>query len=130
VQDGRPFGRFTAGLFRGDRRTRPADAGSRQAVRVNYEPGLFDGNRFGVALSNGMLAAVNTQPDSEAPKLPIPGVQTLASTINPGFALVGNSQEAFVMPAEGRPNPPACNDGPVVIGYRRLVIPLRKGEAA
>jgi hypothetical protein len=91
--------------------------------RINYEPGLFETNRFGVTLTNGMLAAVNAQPSSEVPKLPIPGVQTLASTVNPGFALVGGGQEAFVVPAQGRTNPTACNDGPVVIGYRRLVIP-------
>lgn len=91
--------------------------------RINYEPGLFETNRFGVTLTNGMLAAVNAQPSAEAPKLPVSGVQTLASTVNPAFALVGSGQEAFVTPAQGRTNPAACNDGPVVIGYRRLVIP-------
>jgi hypothetical protein len=90
--------------------------------RINYEPGLFEINRFGVTLNNGMLAGVNAQPSSD-PKLPIPGVQTLASTVNPGLALVDSGQEAFVVPAQGRTNPAACNDGPVVIGYRRLVIP-------
>jgi len=91
---------------------------------INYEPGIFETNRFGVTLNNGMLAAVNASPASEAPKLPIPGVQTLASTVNPAFALVGTGQDAYVMPAQARSgNLTACNDGPVVIGYRRLVIP-------
>lgn len=91
---------------------------------INYEPGIFETNRFGVSLSNGMLAAVNAAPTNEPPKLPIPGVQSLASTVNPAFALVGTGQDAFVMPAQARSGGlAACNDGPVVIGYRRLVIP-------
>lgn len=90
---------------------------------IQYNAGLFETNRFGVTLSNGMIAAVNATPSVERPSLPLPGVQTLAGAVNPAFMMVGGNQEAYVRPAQARPDLPACNDGPVVIGYRRLQMP-------
>lgn len=90
---------------------------------IQYNAGLFETNRFGVTLTNGMIAAVNAQPSIERPSLPIPGVQTLAGAVNPAFMMVGGNQEAYIRPAQARADLPACNDGPVVIGYRRLQMP-------
>lgn len=91
---------------------------------IQYSAGLFETNRFGVTLTNGMIAGVNASPSSERPALPIPGVQTLAGAVNPAFMMVGGGgQDAYIRPAQARPELPACNDGPVVIGYRRLQVP-------
>lgn len=90
---------------------------------IQYNAGLFETNRFGVTLSNGMIAAVNATPSVERPSLPIPGVQTLAGAVNPAFLMVGGTQDAYIRPAQAQPSLPACNDGPVVIGYRRLQMP-------
>ncbi len=90
---------------------------------IQYNAGLFETNRFGVTLTNGMIAAVNATPSVERPTLPIPGVQTLAGAVNPAFMLAGGGQEAYIRPAQVRADLPACNDGPVVIGYRRLQMP-------
>mgnify|MGYP006273559993 CR=1 FL=1 len=90
---------------------------------IQYNAGLFETNRFGVTLTNGMIAAVNAAPSVERPSLPIPGVQTLAGAVNPGFMMGGGGQDAYIRPAQARADLPACSDGPVVIGYRRLQIP-------
>lgn len=90
---------------------------------IQYNAGLFETNRFGVALTNGMIAGVNATPSVDRPGLPIPGVQTLAGAVNPAFLMVGNSQDTYVRPAQARADLAACNDGPVVIGYRRLQMP-------
>jgi hypothetical protein len=88
---------------------------------IQYDAGIFETNRFGVTLDNGMISAVNATPSSERPSLPIPGVQKMAGAVNPAFLLA--SQDPYVRPMQARGDLPACNDGPVVIGFRRLQMP-------
>lgn len=88
---------------------------------IQYDAGIFETNRFGVTLNNGMISAVNATPSTEQPSLPIPGVKTVAGAVNPAFLLA--SQDPYIRPLQARSELPACNDGPVVIGFRRLQMP-------
>lgn len=88
---------------------------------IQYDAGIFETNRFGVTLDNGMISAVNATPSSERPSLPFPGVQSMAGAVNPAFLLA--SQDPYIRPMQARGELPACNDGPVVIGFRRLQMP-------
>jgi len=102
--------------------------------RVTYKPGLFDSNTFGVTLRDGLLAAVNSNPAAPGggigssvtsslaalPPVPTPlGVPLAApdAPFGPGFSA------PMIEQIQARSNLPACNDGPVVVGYRRLQLP-------
>ncbi len=107
--------------------------------QIRYEPGLFDSNTFGVTLQTGILSAVNGNSAaingagaasaaaggggvglSARPPIPTPfGIPLSAPEIP--------TPPAFTLPVteriQLRSNLPACNDGPVVLGYRRLPLP-------
>jgi hypothetical protein len=101
---------------------------------ITYDPGLFDSNTFGVSLHNGVLGGVNSNPAapgesaaaslgsslSSLPPIPTPLGVPLSSTeapFGPGFSA------PMVEQIQVRSNLPACNDGPVIVGYRRVVLP-------
>ena len=98
--------------------------------RVSYDPGLFETNKFGLALKNGMLSSVN----GEAPVAPG------SSSSGAGSLFSAPIPTPLGIPLSAEPGPywggapgvrsaalqstlPACNDGPVVVGYRRLTLP-------
>ncbi len=96
---------------------------------ISYVPGIFETNKFGVTLNNGMLAAVNAQPTISPPSVP----NVLPTGVSP-LSAVANPVGIFVMdrPIEGDErlfsialgdDLPVCNDGPVVLGHRRLNLP-------
>jgi len=102
--------------------------------RVTYKPGLFDSNTFGVTLRDGLLAAVNSNPAAPGggvgssvtsslaalPPVPTPlGVPLSApdAPFGPGFST------PMIEQIQARSTLPACNEGPVIIGYRRLPLP-------
>lgn len=93
---------------------------------IRYHAGLFETSTFGVTLKDGMLAAVNAAPAAAAaPQLPLPA-PPLGGTLTP---LGIPATAAPAAPAWGFRQAqlpaglPACNDGPVITGYRRLSIP-------
>ena len=101
--------------------------------QIRYDPGLFDSNTFGVTLQTGVLAAVNgnisgalngAPPGSGSsggslslPAIPTPLGIPLAAPEEPNTSLPAIEQIQL------RSTLPACNDGPVVLGYRRLPLP-------
>ena len=96
---------------------------------IAYEPGPFETNKFGVTLNNGMVAAVNAQPTMAPPAVPniLPsGVSSVAGAANPiGFLVTEPRSQSSgrLYSAAMRDELPVCNDGPVVIGHRRLALP-------
>jgi hypothetical protein len=96
--------------------------------RVSYDAGIFETNQFGLTLNNGMLAAVNgnSQPppssSSSGPSLlntPIPTPLGIPLSAGPGpWGAAPNLRNVA-----SDNTLPACTDGPVVVGYRRLVLP-------
>src|SRR5581483_4287083 len=99
--------------------------------RVSYDPGLFETNKFGLALKDGMLASVNGEApvpaDSSSSKnsggilaAPIPTPLGIPLSTEPSPSWNG---PPGLRPAAAEDTIPACNDGPVVIGYRRLPLP-------
>jgi hypothetical protein len=115
--------------------------------QIRYEPGLFDANTFGVQLQTGVLASVNGNvsgslatgsgaaggPGSGGalaalPPIPTPLGIPLSSPAEPpngsfGPMTIANVPLRSVQRIQLRPSLPACNDGPVILGYRRLVLP-------
>lgn len=105
--------------------------------QIRYDPGLFDSNTFGVTLQTGVLAGVNgniggalngapTGSSSGAggglSSLPIPtplGIPLSA----PGAPLAPGIGTPAIEQIQLHSDLPACNDGPVVLGYRRLPLP-------
>lgn len=101
--------------------------------QIRYDPGLFDSNTFGVTLQTGVLAAVNGNisgalngapagSGSSGGSLSLPAIPTplgipLAAPEEPNTSLPAIEQIQL------RSTLPACNDGPVVLGYRRLPLP-------
>lgn len=104
--------------------------------QVRYDPGLFDSNTFGATLQTGILASVNGNPAgalngaagaaggagggalASLPTIPTPLGIPLAAPEEPPN-IVPPAIEQIQLHA----NLPACNDGPVVLGYRRLPLP-------
>lgn len=96
---------------------------------IRYDPGMFETNTFGVTLKDGMLAGVNaaptaTQSPSLLPAPPLGGalmpLGLPAATPGPNEPPRWGGGVQHVQLANERP---ACNDGPVLIGYRRIEIP-------
>jgi hypothetical protein len=97
--------------------------------RVSYDSGLFETNQFGLSINNGMLTAVNgnsQQPppssSSSSPSLfsaPIP--TPLGIPLNAGPGPWGAAPNLRNVASDS--TLPVCTDGPVVVGYRRLVLP-------
>lgn len=101
--------------------------------QIRYDPGLFDSNTFGVTLQTGVLAAVNGNisgalngapagSGSSGGSLSLPAIPTplgipLAAPEEPNTSLPAIEQIQLGSTL------PACNDGPVVLGYRRLPLP-------
>lgn len=95
--------------------------------RVSYDAGIFETNQFGLTINNGMLAAVNGTPPP-----PPPSSSSGASVLSHIPTPLGIPLNAEPGPWGAAPNLrnvasdstlPACNDGPVIVGYRRLVLP-------
>jgi hypothetical protein len=119
--------------------------------QIRYSPGLFDSNTFGVQLQLGTLTSVNgnvsgamngapaaggsssTSGGLSAVPIPTPfGIPLSAPAAPPPQGTFGpvtlehiqfGSHTASVRRVQLRPSLPACNDGPVILGYRRLVMP-------
>lgn len=116
--------------------------------QIRYSPGLFDSNTFGVTLQLGTLGSVNGNVSGAlngAPavggsgssggglsSVPIPtplGIPLSAPAAPPSDRLMTISALEHVQlrpnvkRAQLRSNLPACNDGPVILGYRRLSLP-------
>lgn len=106
--------------------------------QIRYAPGLFDSNTFGVTLQTGVLASVNGDPAgalkgagaalggagaggalSSLPTIPTPlGIPLSSPELPPpGFAV------PTIEHVQLNSGPPACNDGPVILGYRRMPLP-------
>lgn len=100
---------------------------------IAYEAALFETNKFGVSLNNGMLAAVNADPapinngspangstgllPGGLPPIPTPLGIPLSAPAAPGF------DGSAIRRVDAKPDLPACTDGPVIVGYRRLSLP-------
>ena len=115
--------------------------------QIRYEPGLFDSNTFGVMLQTGILSSVNGNLAGALNGAPTPGSSTggALGALPPIPTPLGIPLSAPAEPEDGftplpvvrqvqhtapavqhillRPALPACNDGPVILGYRRLAIP-------
>jgi len=95
--------------------------------RVSYDPGIFETNKFGLTLNNGMLGAINgdAQPppsSSSSPSLLPGGIPTpLGIPLSAGPGPWGAAPNLRNVASDS--SLPACTDGPVVVGYRRLVLP-------
>jgi hypothetical protein len=96
--------------------------------RISYDPGLFESNKFSISVNNGILASINgdTHPtastSSSSPSLfsaPIP--TPLGIPLNAGPGPWGAAPNLRNVASDN--TLPACNDGPVVVGYRRLILP-------
>ena len=93
---------------------------------IRYHAGMFETSTFGVTLKEGMLASVNAAPTAApTPSLNLPtptgalmplGIPAAGTAAAPGphWGL----QHVQLAPAR-----PACNEGPVVVGYRRIELP-------
>jgi hypothetical protein len=139
VQDGKLFGRST------DSPAVCIEVPSERVVmmpdlerpyQIRYRPGLFDSNTLGVSLNQGMLAAVNSTP------VP-PSNNPLLGNLMPGGMPMGGLGLPFGLPIAGSsgampprvmeiqlqsPGLPPCNEGAIVVGYRRLVLPAQTGD--
>ena len=119
--------------------------------QIRYDAGLFDSNTFGVTLQTGTLASVNGNLAgalngaagagaagigaggalSALPTIPTPLGIPLSAPAAPtdGFVPIPVIQSQRVQHTprvqriQLRPALPACNDGPVILGYRRLILP-------
>jgi len=117
--------------------------------QIRYSPGLFDSNTFGVTLQTGTLASVNGNLAgalngaaaaaggagaggalSSLPTIPTPLGIPLSAPASPadGFIPLPTIQQVQqvvprVQRIQLRASLPACNDGPVILGYRRLALP-------
>ncbi len=104
--------------------------------QIRYRPGLFDSNTLGISLNQGMLAAVNSTPVPQSPN-------PLLGNLMPGGMPMTGLGLPFGLPIAGPPGAmpprameiqmqtpglPPCNEGPVVVGYRRLVLPAQTGD--
>lgn len=108
--------------------------------QIRYDPGLFDSNTFGVTLQTGVLSSVNGHLSSalngagagafaggagaggalsSLPTIPTPlGIPLSSPELPPpGFAV------PTIEHVQLNSSLPACNDGPVVLGYRRMPLP-------
>src|SRR5258708_18371636 len=102
---------------------------------VSYHPGLFDKNTMGLVLTNSMLQAVNPHPaaassgsvqsslTSALAALPIPTPFGVISTPKVDVPEPGLPYTTVQQPQTRRSNLPACTDGPMIVGYRRLELP-------
>lgn len=98
---------------------------------VTYSPGLFDSNTFGVTLQSGMLVGVNSNstapPNSGAsastPLGAIPIPTPLGIPLSAPAPTGGNATLPIFNRIADNANLPACNDGPMIVGYRRLGLP-------
>jgi hypothetical protein len=140
VQDGKMFGRSS------DSPPVCIEVSSERVVmmpdlerpyQIRYRPGLFDSNTLGVSLNQGMLAAVNSTPVPQSPNpllgnLMPGGVPMTGLGLPFGLPITGSSPGA--MPPRAMeiqmqtPGLPPCNEGPVVVGYRRLTLPAQTGD--
>ena len=121
--------------------------------QIRYSPGLFDSNTFGVMLQTGTLTSVNgnlagalngsgvgggAAAGSGGALAGLPPIPTPLGIPLSAPAPAGPSDGIMpipvirVQPAHRTPRVqriqlraalPACNDGPVILGYRRLVLP-------
>jgi len=97
---------------------------------IRYHAGIFETSTFGVALKDGMLAGVNAAPHAVAatPQLSFP-TSPVTGTLAPLGIPAGSTTAPLAPPAFGlhhvqlQNERPACNEGPVIVGYRRLEIP-------
>ena len=106
--------------------------------QIRYEPGLFDSNTFGVSLQTGVLATVNGNLAgalngaaaaaggagggalASLPTIPTPlGIPLSTPAPRPELA----PQPAAIEQIQLHASLPACTDGQVVLGYRRLPLP-------
>jgi hypothetical protein len=110
----------------------------RNPYAISYHPGLFDRNTMGVTLSSSMLQGVNSAPSPSPSSSP---TNTLASTlaalppIPTPFGFIANPNAGGSVSTPGSPittvqhrrpsqsTLPACTDGPMIVGYRRLELP-------
>jgi hypothetical protein len=92
---------------------------------VRYHAGLFETSTFGVTLKDGMLAGVNAAPmASPTPQLPTPPLGGALTPLGiPAAAPTVPAPSWGFQHAQLQNERPACNDGLVVVGYRRLEIP-------
>jgi hypothetical protein len=117
--------------------------------QIRYDPGLFDSNTFGVTLQTGTLASVNGNLAgalngaaaaaggvgaggalSSLPTIPTPLGIPLSAPAAPPDGFVPLPTVVQVQPVPPRvqriqlhASLPACNDSPVILGYRRLALP-------
>ncbi|MBV8534233.1 MAG: hypothetical protein JO128_01495 [Alphaproteobacteria bacterium] len=121
--------------------------------QIRYSPGLFDSNTFGVTLQTGTLASVNGNlagalngaggvggsaggaggalaglPPIPTPfgiplSAPAPAAPSDEVMPIPVVRLQPAQRSPQVQRIQLRPVLPACNDGPVILGYRRLTLP-------
>lgn len=117
--------------------------------QIRYSPGLFDSNTFGVTLQLGTVASVNGNlagalngaPGTSGSgagiggglaSVPIPtplGIPLSSPAAPPSddFKTVRAIERVQLRPNVKRvqlhPNLPACNDGTVILGYRRVSLP-------
>jgi hypothetical protein len=113
----------------------------RNPYAISYHPGLFDKNTMGVVLNGSMVQAVNATPApapsssssgssftsalAALPPIPTPfGVISNpdggGSLSSPGLPITTVQQN---VPRRSRSSLPACTDGPMIVGYRRLELP-------
>ncbi|HTP82967.1 MAG TPA: hypothetical protein VMQ11_08485 [Alphaproteobacteria bacterium] len=121
--------------------------------QIRYSPGLFDSNTFGVMLQTGTLTSVNgnlagalngsgigggATAGSGGALAGLPSIPTPLGIPLSAPAPTAPSDEVMPIPVirvepaqrtprvqriQLRPTLPACNDGAVILGYRRLTLP-------
>ena len=113
----------------------------RNPYAISYHPGLFDKNTMGLVLQAGMLQAVNASPAPAASPgssssggitgalAALPPIPTPFGIISspPGSAEPSGPGAPFTTVQQTRPpsrsSLPACTDGSMIVGYRRLQLP-------
>jgi hypothetical protein len=104
---------------------------------ISYHPGLLDKNTMGLVLNNSMLQAVNANPaapNSSSSQSGLTGALAALPIPTP-FGVISSPKIGGDRPEPGLPyttvqqpqtrrsNLPACTDGPMIVGYRRLDLP-------
>jgi len=104
---------------------------------ISYHPGLFDRNTMGVTLNSSMLQAVNATPAQSSssssgittalaalPPIPTPfGIISNPKASDDGLSGPGLPYTTVQQARPSRSNLPACTDGAMIVGYRRLELP-------